>query len=202
MAVFWLEGVAQDERYYRNLFLKTIKSNSKINKKMPYEFKVHSPYYRIDINNDGEKEGLVYQASSGARKLYIYSGNNDLVRTFELDVSGANPELLKIQLRSLSAKTTLLILHFFEGFSHYTEYAGTVRLYFITVENKNLRTLSMFKGPVVWREFKDRWNNYHKRNYNVLVLDLNSDNYNEVLVKFSNISRVYHYQGKGRWSTL
>lgn len=193
--------VAQDERYYRDLFLKR-DDQLDAKKETVYDIRARTPLYQFDLNGDGIKEGIVFEKAGGESNLHIYSHTKKLLRKYSFDVKGKNAGIYKIQLKRLSPISRVMIVHFFEGAQNYTEYNATARLYFISLDKGKLSTLKMFKGPVIWHEFRDGRLNYHRRKYEVGVSDLNSDGFKEILVKFSNLSRVYFYDKGGNWKTF
>jgi hypothetical protein len=93
-------------------------------------------------------------------------------------------------------------LYYYEGLSKYTEMQSTSRIYAITIDNDNLKSLTAFKGPSVYEEHKSLKGHYHLRNYQVYLQDLNNDGTKELIVKFRETSQVFIYDGNGKWQTF
>lgn len=192
---------AQDERYFRKLF-----SGELVNKKdnNPYN-KVHfnysSPYYLVDINGDAEKESLAFVKKDGSDFFEIYDGRNGLLFSHRLDNHGPGSEIFKIEVKKLSSKTNVILLHYFEGYTNYIDYQGTARIYAVTIDNKDLKTLKALKGAIIFDETKLLKGHYHQRNYRAYLEDLDDNGIMELVVKYRNISTVFKYSNQFKWSS-
>jgi hypothetical protein len=62
--------------------------------------------------------------------------------------------------------------------------------------------MKAFKGPSFFDEQKTFKGHYHKRNYEVILEDLNRDGVKELIVKHRNTSTVFMYKGHGLWQTF
>ena len=95
-----------------------------------------------------------------------------------------------------------MVLYYYEGISKYTEMQSTSRIYLVTIDNNDLKTMKAFKGPSVFEEHKSLKGHYHLRNYQVYLQDLNNDGIKEVIVKYRNVSQVLLYDGDGKWKSF
>jgi hypothetical protein len=177
------------------------KSKSEIKKTM-YDLNTTTPMYKIDLNNDKHKEGILYHKDNGKEKLNIFSYENKLIKSFELDIFGKNAALQRVLIKSLSSNLRTIILYFYAGEQEYLEFQSQGRLYFINIDNGNLQDMKIFKGPSFWSESKDTYGNYYRRHYNLELNDLNNDGIKEVIVKYSILSNVCYYLGDGDWKCI
>ena len=76
--------VAQDERYYRDLFLKR-DDQLDAKKETVYDIRARTPLYQFDLNGDGIKEGIVFEKAGGESNLHIYSHTKKLLRKYSFD---------------------------------------------------------------------------------------------------------------------
>lgn len=202
-----LFSVAQDERYFRQLFSGSLSEDAQIQKEEE-EKKVHykatTPFYEIDLNDDLRNESLVFERRDGESWFHIhnYPNKKEKIFSYKFDTNGVDAKLYKISIRALSPSIKVLILHFYEGYTKYLEFSGTARYYFLTMENNNFKTLSMYKGPAFWVEKKGFKSDYYRRKYELELYDFNSDGIREVLIKHHLISKILHFQGQGRWIEL
>jgi hypothetical protein len=93
-------------------------------------------------------------------------------------------------------------MYYYEGVSRYTEMQATSRLYVGTIDNDDLKTLSVLKGPSFFEEHKSLKGHYHLRNYQVYLEDLNNDQVKELVIKYRMVSQVFIYNGSGEWKTF
>ena len=70
------------------------------------------------------------------------------------------------------------------------------------IDNNNLKSISIFKGPAIFNEQENFRLNYFERNYKWSLFDFNNDGIREFVVKFHTISRIYFYQDSGKWIAL
>ena len=193
---------AQDERYLRKLFIdKWIKKHSD---KVVKSYKYHqtTSHYQLDLDGDEMSESLLMDMKGGEIWINIYNATGKKIKEFELQVEGQGARVYQINKRKLSLNSDLLIVHFYEGYNTYLRFRGTSRLYFITWDDNNLKTLSLYKGPVIFDEFESLRGHYHRRTYKLSLLDFNDDGIKEVLLKHHLISKVYRYRPGGRWKSL
>jgi hypothetical protein len=199
--VSW-SALAQDERYFRQLFSGEIsKSNEKIDAKK-YSYFVHTPYYSLDLNHDGISEFLAFVKKDNEDWVEIFNQDKVKLFSYRFESKGYDSELFRVELKTLSTNTTILLMHYFEGVSKYINFQGTARVYAITIDNNDLKTMAAFKGPSFFEEVKTFKGHYHKRNYEVLLEDLNRDSVKELIVRYRRMSNVFVYKGAGHWQTF
>jgi len=194
-------ALGQDERFINKVFGKRVEKES-IQGSEFIKMKVYSPLYQIDLNNDGHKEKLLLEKRNGNDYLHIHDWKNKNIFNYRFDVKGMNSRVYKISIKTISAKTNLLIFHYYEGNTSLENFYGTSRVYFLTIDNGDFNTFSIHKGPSVWEEVKSSWYGYRQKGYQLTVKDLNGDRIKEVELTSRGTNRVYHYSGEGRWREL
>ncbi len=198
-------GQAQDERFFRRILSgDLIEAERGEVKEKTYHFVSKTPLYEIDLNRDGKSEALAYEIKDGEHWLHIYSGlgAKKILFSQKLEVAGKEATLFKIAVRDVSPSVRVMLLFFYEGNSQYLEFNGTGRIYMVTWEHDDLKTLSMTQGPAFWQEREERNRGYYQRKYEVELFDFNKDNIKEIVVKHGFITRVLMYLGKGNWRQL
>ncbi len=196
---------AQDERYFRQIFSGELLKGANRLEDKKYSYLVHSPFYSLDLNNDGTFEQFVYAKKDSEDWVELFSENKGIrtkIFSYRLETKGYGSDLFKIQLKKLSGTTSIVLLYFYEGLSRYTELNASSRIYALTIDNGDLKTLSAFKGPSLFEEFRSFKGHYHLRDYQIYVQDLNNDNIKELIVKHREVSQVFLYQGSGKWKTF
>jgi len=195
-------ATAQDERYFRQLFSGEINKTETVVDEKKYSYFVHSPYYALDLNRDGVSEQIVFVKKDNEDWIEILNSEKKKIFGYLFENKGFDSELFRVELKTLSSKTSILLLYYYEGVSKYINFQGTSRVYAITIDNNDLRTMKAFKGPSFFDEEKTFKGHYHKRNYEVFLEDLNRDGVKELIVKHRNTSNVFIYQGQGHWQTF
>lgn len=202
-------AMPQDERYFRQIFSGELAKGvikpdeSEQNKK--YSFIIHTPHYALDLNTDGVDEQIVFVKKDGEDWIEVFEekvGIKNKIFAYRFETKGFDSELFRIELKRLSASTTILVLYYYEGLSRYTEMQGTSRIYAVTIENSDLKTMNAFKGPSIFEEHKSLKGHYHIRNYQVYLQDLNNDETKELVIKHRETSQVFLYNGNGKWKTF
>jgi hypothetical protein len=198
------QALGQDERFFRQIFSGDLDQAAPKVEPKEYFYRVNSPFYEFDLDGDFRSESFVLEKKDGEDWFHIHAYGEIKKRhlSYRLEASGPKSRIYKISVRQLSAETKLILLYFYQGVNKYLEMRGTTRLYFLTMDNNDLTTLSMYKGPVVWDEFRSFKGHYHQRNYGVSLFDYNKDGIRELAIKYHLISEVYFYQGKGNWRTF
>jgi hypothetical protein len=191
---------AQDERFYRKIFTGELFDVEQ--EKPIYKVVAMSPLYKIDLNRDGVEEGIIIEKKDGMDFLTIIDRFGRPWFNQMLDTMGGRSKIYKIQLKSISKTTDALIVHFYEGHTNATIFEATARLYFVTIDKRDLRTLRMFKGPHMWHEKEMVADKYWNRYYSVNVKDYNGDGRREISVSYNKISRIYFYLEDGRWKKI
>ncbi|MDO9183733.1 MAG: hypothetical protein Q7U04_15065 [Bacteriovorax sp.] len=196
----------QDERYFRQIFSGDLVPKAQVQtEEKKYSYFIHTPYYALDLNHDGIPEEIVFVKKDSEDWIEIFevkNGEKKKIFSYRFETKGFNSELFKIELKRLSAKTTVILMHYYEGISLYTEMQATSRIYVGTIDNDDLKTLSVMKGPSFFEEHKSLKGHYHIRNYQVYLQDLNNDQAKELVVKYRLMSQVFFYNGDGKWSGL
>ena len=67
-----LELKAQDERYFRELFLKQYTEDIKVEEEKKYSYVVPTPFYTLDVNGDGKNESFVYSKKEAEDWIDIF----------------------------------------------------------------------------------------------------------------------------------
>lgn len=191
---------AQDERFYRKIFTGEL-FEEKV-QELPYKIRVKSKIYKIDLNRDGVPEGIITENRDGIDYLRIVTNFGIELFKYKLHTKGLDSKLFKIQLKTLSSDVDALVLHYYEGLTDYTEFEASARVYFVTIEKRDLSQIKAFKGPHFFHEKEKMKNQYWNRNYTVNVIDYNSDGIKEIGVSFNRINRIYFYLGKGKWQSI
>lgn len=198
--ILFQKSFAQDERMVRE-FLE-YKPPAQIEDARTFtRRKAMTPYYKADLNGDLREEKILIEKNDGIDFITIRDYTDRVVFRQRLDTQGIDSRVHRIRVKKISPKSTILMVYYYEGIVDYLEFRGTGRLYFITLDNNDLETLSMFKGPFYWQEHKGFKDNYFQRKYEVSFTDLNEDGTKDVLVKHHLISRAYVYLGKGKWKS-
>ena len=195
-------ALAQDERFFRDFLSKDLQIKREL-KKEKVHFRSISEFYDFDLNGDYRNESFIFEKKDGQGILYIYSYDRKKIFGYEFETLGKNARPYRISVKNLSSKTKVFIVYYYEGNANYLKFKGSSRLYFLTIDNNDLNTLSMYKGPPVFEEFENfKKGHYHQRIYNVRAEDFNTDGTKELSVEYGLTSRVYFYKSNGKWITF
>ncbi|MEX0798146.1 MAG: hypothetical protein WEB87_02420 [Bacteriovoracaceae bacterium] len=191
---------AQDERYYRQIFTDELSETEE----EPIDYKViaSTPEYLVDINRDNRKEKIRILKKDGLDFFQIKDRFGRTRFESKLEAKGLDSRLYKASLKTISKKTDALILYFYEGHSGTAVFQATARLYFLTIENRSLDDIYLFRGPAFFYEKENPVERYARRFYNVSVVDYNQDGRNEVSINYNKIQRTFFYLRKGLWQAL
>jgi hypothetical protein len=195
----------QDERYFRQIITgeRGLGVGQAAEKK--YSYYIHSPYYALDLNHDGNPEQIVFVKKDSEDWVEIFEqklGAKKKIFSYRFETKGFDSELFKIEFKKLSPKTYAIIFYYYEGVNRYTELTATSRIYVGTIDLEDLKTLAVFKGPSFFEEHKSLKGHYHLRDYQVYLQDLNNDLVNELVVKYRLTSQVFLYNGDGKWKAF
>ena len=190
--------MAQDERYLRQVLSGELNKEVEIHAKK-YSYTIHSPFYALDLNDKGKPEFLVFVKKDSEDWIEILDENKLKIYSYKFETKGFDSELYRVDFKTLGPRTKILLLYYYEGASRYLDFQGTSRIYALTIDDQDLSTLSALKGTSFFEEKKDLKGHYHKRNYQVLLVDLNNDSVKELIVKFRRIDDVFIYKGQGKW---
>jgi hypothetical protein len=191
---------AQDERYFRKLFTGELTESGP--KEKLYKWQVSTPLYKLDLNGDKKDESIVVSKKDGEDWIELFDHLGTNFFSGKLQAKGDDSSLFKIQLITLSEKTKVLVLHYYEGITKYKEFNGSGKIYLITFEDNKFDSIQMTEGLSFWIERALINERYFKREYYVEALDLNLDGTKEIRVRFNSIKRVLFYKGKGNWATI
>ncbi len=199
--VSW-SALAQDERYFRQLFSGELLKSNEVVPPKKYTWTVHTPFYELDLNRDKVSESIAFAKKDNEDWIEIFDSDKKKLFSYRFENKGFDSDLYRVELKTLSADTVILLLYYYEGVSKYINFQGTTRIYAITIDNNDLKTMAAFKGPSVFDEQKTFKGHYHKRNYEVYLEDLNKDSIRELIIKHRNASNVFVYMGEGSWKTF
>lgn len=202
LLTFSWEVAAQDERFFRQIFSGDLVKSNEFGEAKKYSYVIHSPYYALDINRDKKDENIVFVKKDSEDWIEILDSDKKKFFSYQLEPKGFDSELFKLELKTISESTDVLLLYYYEGVSKYIDFQGTSRVLAITIDKKDLGTLKTFKGPSFFDESRSQKGHYHKRNYQVYLDDLNQDNVKELIVKHHRMNEVFIYFGNGHWSTF
>lgn len=191
---------AQDERYYRQIF--TGELFDKKEEALQYKVSVSTNAYLIDLNRDGKNERIRALKKDGLDFIEIKDRFGKNLMTKKLKAMGGESKLYKIQLKTISTETDVLILHFDEGITNSTIFETSARLYFITIQNRNFKRMYFYEGPHIFHEKEKVKNQYSRRYYNVNILDYNDDDRNEISISYNHIQHIFFYIRNGIWRRL
>lgn len=167
--------------------------------KKSYRLKARSNRHYVDLNGDYRQESFYTAKRDGENWIHFFDNKGKEIFAAEISAAGPWSRLFRIQMRNLSDKTKVLLLYFYEGVTKYLEFQGTSRVYFVTIDNNDLKSLAIYKGPILWDEVRGFKNHYHQRKYEISLFDLDKDSIREISVKYGRMSRIYKYLGKGEW---
>lgn len=193
---------AQDERLFRELLLNGEKDKIESRVETLYRIKARSNRHYIDLTGDDRPESLFSSKRDGEDWIQIFDHNGKEVLRELLMPHGPFSRLFKIQIRRLNKVSKVMILHFYEGVTRHLNFKGTTRLYFVTYDNNDLKTLNIYKGPAIWDETRTYREHYHQRKYDVSMFDLDGDFTRELTVSYGRMNRVYRYLGNGKWANF
>lgn len=190
---------SQDERQFRELFSAELDKDVKDEASKTYKFVAQTPLYKLDLNGDNRKEAFFYESKDGESWLHLLGYDEKRLKSFKFEPNGHGAKIYKIRVRHLSKDTLGLIIYFYEGLTKYIEVNSTVRLYFLTIDKRDFKSMYLYKGPIYWEEKKTLQGHYHQRPNKLSFVDLNKNGVKELLIKQGNSASVYMYQGLGKW---
>ena len=199
LCIMSIDALAQDERFYRKMF--TGKSSESI-EEFHYKVHVQSPRYMLDLNRDGVEEAFQTVKKDGVDFIRIMDPFGRVVFEKSLMTKGKLSRVYKAQLRNVTHDTDVLVLHFYDGDTQSATYEGSARLYFLTIPARDLKRITLTKGPYFFTERERAAGKYWKKRYSVNILDYNNDGKNEISVSYNKLSRVYFYISDGVWQAL
>lgn len=191
---------AQDERYYRKIF--TGELYDKKDEQLNFKIKVATDSYLIDLNRDGKNERIRTLKKDGLDFIEIKDRFGQLILNKKLKAIGGDSTLYKIQLKTISSEADVLILHFYEGATDSTIFEARARVYFVTIQNRDLKRIYMYEGPHIFYEKEMPHGKYGLRYYTVDTFDYNNDDRNEISINYGHIQHIFFYIRNGIWRRL
>ncbi len=191
----------QDERYFRELISGEL-TQEKIKEKKVYKWTANSPFYQIDLGNKPYPESIVIEKKDGEDWLHIHDEKKTRIFSYHFDVNGKDSQVFRISKKKISNKTDLLIIYYYEGNTDYRNFRGSVRLYFLTVDNRDLNTISVFKGPICWDEREMPGGKYTQKKFEVDLIDFNNDGVFEIAVGGKFLYQVFSYSLGAKWKVI
>lgn len=194
-------AIAQDERFYRQLFDGSFSRLQ--DKDFVFKYEFTSPEYMIDLNRDGIVDSFQTVKKDGVDFIRIMDANGNTKFEASLEGKGKGSGIFKAHLLGVSKSADVLILHYYEGDTDEAVYEGSARIYVVTIENRDLNKISMTKGPHFFHEREsadEHYSKYWNRRFVVNTIDYNSDGVKEISVSFNKIHRIMTYNGGGVWT--
>jgi hypothetical protein len=192
---------AQDELYFRDLYSGNFLERKKHDEKK-YKWKANSSFYQLDLGGGKWPESLVMEKRDGEDWLHIHDENKKRFFSFQFDINGKGARVYRVLKHHLSPRYKVLIIYYYEGNTHYYQFSGSIRLYFLTVDDSKLETISIFKGPIIWEERRGRKENYFQKRYVMELIDFNGDGVREIKIKGKFTKFIFFYKGGGKWKEL
>jgi hypothetical protein len=203
--LFLQEAVyAQDERFFRKIFSGDLqeKNIQTDNGTKTFWYSAQTPYYQLDLNQDTIPEKLVFVKRDNEDRLEIFDSISTKIFSFRFENMGINSGLYRIEQKQLGPETDILFLYYYEGSTKFVNTDSSARLYLLTIDNKDLKTIHVLKGPSFFEERSTTIGHYHQRKYSVQLQFLNKSKYKQVIVKNRGMSEVFLYAGNGKWKTF
>jgi hypothetical protein len=194
--------VAQDEREFRDFLMGEVRTENTVTPELSLKFRVFSPLYEFDLDGDHRNEKFLLEKRDGKDWLHIHNYKDERIFSTFFEPLGERSTIYRLNIRQLSAHTKLILIHYYEGHTDYINFHGTSRLHYLTIDNNDFKTLSIYRGPAVFEEMRERMgvvNSYHQRGYHISLNDFNESGVRDVSVRYRGIVRVYRYLGLGKW---
>jgi hypothetical protein len=198
--LFSKDGVSQGEGFIRSALLGDFQASSIDTSKKEGVFKT-SNFYRLDLNFDTYKDGLLIKSLEYAQDLMIFDSKKQLVTSFKLPYIGHKSGVLKFSLHKIAKNKSLLVVFFSEGSVQYLEKFSSVRSFFITF-NGGVEKGNIFfqKGPVLMEEFVEKKHAHLVTGF-LSLQDLDGDGVKEsILNKPKGKKVIYVLDHKNNWS--
>jgi hypothetical protein len=190
-----LAAWSQDESALRNTLTGAKSSLEEKN----YSWLLSSRSFEIDINEDGTSEKLLFQKRDAEDWFVVSNPYGTTLFEAKLDPLGRDSRIYKITLVKVSPTVRTLIIHYYVGLTKYLNLESNARLYFITVQNGDLRKTSFFRADYCWEEVSRPTDHYHRRSYDLKIADYDSDGVKEIALVNRSMTRIYSYRGNGVW---
>jgi hypothetical protein len=196
-------GIAQDERYYRQILTGNLpKTNIGLDDDALAQFNVRGDAYKIDLDGDHIEETIEPQKRDGVDWLEIRNFTGKKLFQGKLLAMGAESSIYKIKIVNINEKVKALILFLDEGFTAGKKFESTARIFVLSFENNDFSTFSLTQGPHFFHEKESHREQYWRRNYSVNVYDIDGDGTREIAVQYNHIQRIMKYKSGGEWQRL
>lgn len=192
---------AQDERFFRDIYNGNL-AKEFAPKKEEAKVVVSTSFIAQDIDDDGLPEFFKASKRDNIDWFEIYDFRKQLIFEAQLETTGQDSGIYKINFVTLGKDLKGIILYFYEGFTQSTRFDGTARVYLASFEKNNLSSISFVKGPHFFHEFSKVHEQYWNRPMTVNVLDLNNDGVKEITTAYRHIQYILKYHGDGVWKQL
>jgi hypothetical protein len=189
--------IAQDERYYRELF--TGELFGEFEKEFKPKLVVRTSIMLQDLNRDGIQEGIIVSKRDGQDWIHILRRDGTVLFKAKLPAKAQDSQLYKIKIKALSHMTDVMVLYFYEGAHKTANFLATARLYFITIDDRDLTSMKIAQGPYYFVEKQQTDLEYWNRFFHVNVYDFNGDGHREISVSYNRIQRIFSYHPKYGW---
>ncbi len=200
LLLFGRSGLAQDERYYRQILTGELPKLNLEAKEAPLgQFNVLGSNYKIDLNDDQIEETIQPQKRDGVDWLEIRNSSETKVFEAKLLAMGAHSKIYKVRLVQISKNVRALIIFLDEGVTSGKRFESTGRFYVLSFENNDFSTMSLVEGPHFYHEKQAQREQYWRRDYAVNVFDVDGDGAREITVQYNHIQRIMKYIGRGVW---
>ena len=199
--IFMSSAFSQDERFFRELISGEL-TQDKVKEKKVYKWTANSPLYEIDLGNAHFPESLVIEKKDGEDWLHVHDEKKARIFSFHFDVNGKDSWIYRITKKKISKNTDILLIYYYEGNTDYRNFKGSVRLYVLTVDNRNLSTISVFKGPIFWDEREMPGGKYTQKKFEVNLIDFNHDGIMEIAVGGKSLYNILTYSPGGKWRVI
>jgi len=163
------------------------------------KFLIDGPEYQIDLNQDGVEEILIPQKRDGVDWIELRNISQSKIAEYKVFSSGAESCIYKLKVVTISKNTKAILIFLDEGFTLGRRFESNARLFVLSFENNDLKTLKFTTGPHIFIEREAYRDNYYRRDYVVNVVDFEEDGIKEISVQFNKIQRIMKYLGKGEW---
>jgi len=201
MALFVNPVGAQDERFWRKLLSGELTEEVVKTPEAP-KWVFASPVYRLDMNSDGKDESIQVLKRDGMDWLDITGHDGTQLLQAKLWAMGSGSGIYRLRLLDLSKTVRAMVIFLYEGKTESRKLESSARLYFLTFEGKDLKTMKVAAGPRYWHEFEGVREQYWRRLYSLNIVDYNGDGTKDINVEFNHMQSIWMYQGQGLWKSF
>ncbi len=199
--LFGNPAAAQDERLWRKVLSGEMALELPVPPPAP-RYVFEGPVYRVDLDGDGREEGLRPAKRDLVDWLDVLSHDGRVLYQAPLEALGVDARLDRVRLVDLAPGKRVLILQYFEGKTEARRMEATARLWFLSMDGLDLKTLKLTRGPGYWHEFEAQREQYGRRLYALSVRDVDGDGVKDVSVAYNHVMHVWRYQGNGLWTSF